>query len=209
MIKVSDALSRLAILLNDEDFARWTKDELIGWINDAVCEIITRRPAAGGKTITITLQAGVIQQVPDSVKLIFDITRNLPNGRGIHIAERQRIEEADPNWYSEDGTNNIKHYCYDDRVPASFYVYPPALAGAQVEASVSMTPEKVNNDTDLIDISDEYLSPIVSYSVYRAYMKDAEEGNANLAVASFQAFSEALGTQTQVTAANSATGAKP
>ena len=48
MIAVADVLDRLAILLVDEDFTRWTKPELLGWINDAVSEIIIRRPAAGG-----------------------------------------------------------------------------------------------------------------------------------------------------------------
>ena len=209
MIKVSDVLIRLSILLNDDNFVRWTKDELISWINDAVGEIIIRRPAAGGKIMPITLVAGVIQQVPAGVKLIFDITRNLPNGRVIHIAERQRLEESDPSWFSAAGTTKIKHYCYDDRSPAMFFVYPPASAGAQVEASVSMTPDKVSADTDEISIDDDYMSPIVSYAYYRALMKDAEEGNAQIAIASFQAFSEALGTKTQVSITNSATGAKP
>lgn len=208
MIKVSDVLSRLSILLMDEDFIRWEKAELIGWMNDAVGEIVVRRPAAGGRTITATLSAGVLQSVEDNVILIFDIIRNLPNGIGIHIAERQRLEEADPDWYSTEGTTSIKHYCYDNRVPNKFYVYPPAAEGAQVEMSVSMTPAIVTDEAEEIDIAEEYISPIVSYCMYRAMMKDAEYSNAQISVAYFQAFSEALGTNTQMTLANSATEAK-
>ena len=208
MIKVSDVLTRLSILLLDEDFTRWSKDELIAWMNDAVGEIVVRLPAAGGKVMPITLVDGVLQTLPDSVMSIFDITRNLPNGKGIHIAERQRIEESDPDWYSLYPSTRIIHYCYDVRTPNLFYVYPPAQAGIQVEASISAAPT-INAMDDSIDIASEYMSPIVSYCMYRAMMKDAEYSNAQISVAYFQAFSEALGTNTQVTLAASPVEAKP
>lgn len=209
MISVADVLDRLAILLVDEDFTRWTKPELLGWINDAVSEIIIRRPAAGGKFMPVTLQAGVMQTLPDTVTMIFDVTRNLPSGKGIHIAERQRIHESEPDWFSLDGTGTIKHYCYDNRVPNAFYVYPPALAGTIVEVSAAVIPDKVDSETDHIDMAELYLSPIVSYAMYRALMKDAEESNWQVSMVYFQAFNEALGSNTQVSVANSAVGAKP
>lgn len=210
MIQVADVLSRVGNILNDEQFRRWKKDpELYGWINDAAGEIVITKPAAGAKTVTIETVAGPLQPLPAGSHLLLDIVRNLPSGRRITIADRHRLEEVDPSWYSEIGASSIKHYSYDDRNPLSFYAYPAPAAGVKVEAVVSMVPADIKSDTDKLELGSEYIGPIVSYVIYRSLLKDSEYANGQVAVAHFQAFSEAIGRNTQVSLANSPTGAKP
>ena len=209
MIAVADVLARVALILNDVDFVRWTKPELFGWINDAAGEIVIRRPPAGAKTAAITLVEGVIQSLPADSHLLMDVVRNLPNGRRITVAERHRLEESVPNWYGMSPSSAIRHYSYEDRNPQQFYVYPPAVAGAMVEAVIAAIPPKITDESASLELGAEYIGPIVSYVVYRALLKDSEYANGQVAIAHFQAFSEALGTNTQVSLDASPTRAKP
>ena len=209
MIAVADVLARVGLILNDVDYVRWTKPELFGWINDAAGEIVIRRPPAGAKTAAITLVEGVSQSLPADSHLLMDVVRNLPNGRRITVAERHRLEESVPNWYGMNPSNVIRHYSYEDRNPQQFYVYPPAVAGAMVEAVIAAIPPKITEESASLELGAEYIGPIVSYVVYRALLKDSEYANGQVAIAHFQAFSEALGTNTQVSLDASPTRAKP
>jgi hypothetical protein len=209
MIAVSDVLARVGLILNDVDFVRWTKSELFGWINDAAGEIVIRRPPAGARTTEVTLIAGVSQTLPAGAHLLMDVVRNLPVGRRITVAERHRLEESVPGWYEMKSSGTLRHYCYEDRNPQQFYVYPPATAGAKVEAVIAFVPPKIADETAMLELGAEYIGPLVSYVVYRALLKDSEYANGQVAVAHFQAFSEALGTNTQVSLDASPTRAKP
>ena len=209
MIAVADVLARVGLILNDVDYIRWTKQELFGWINDAAGEIVIRRPPAGAKTAAITLAEGVLQSLPAGSHLLMDVVRNLPNGRRVTVAERHRLEDSVPDWYGMAGSSVIKHYAYDDRDPQKFYVYPPALAGAKVESVLAMIPPKITDETATLELGAEYIGPIVSYVVYRSLLKDSEYANGQVAIAHFQAFSEALGVNTQVSIDASPTRAKP
>lgn len=209
MIAVADVLSRVGLILNDVEFVRWTKPELFGWINDGAGEIVIRRPPAGAKTVELSLVAGVKQSLPENSHLLMDIVRNLPNGRRITVAERHRLEESVPNWYGMSGSAVVRHYSYEDRNPQQFYVYPPALAATKVEAVIACVPPKIADETAMLELGAEYIGPLVSYVVYRALLKDSEYANGQVAVAHFQAFSEALGTNTQVSIDASPTRAKP
>ena len=209
MIAVADVLARVGLILNDVDYVRWTKPELFGWINDAAGEIVIRRPPAGAKTAAITLVEGVSQSLPADSHLLMDVVRNLPNGRRITVAERHRLEESVPNWYGMKPSSAIRHYSYEDRNPQQFYVYPPAVAGAMVEAVIAAIPPKITDESASLELGAEYIGPIVSYVVYRALLKDSEYANGLVAVAHFQAFSEALGANTQVSLDASPTRAKP
>lgn len=205
MIKVADILSRVSIMMQDEDFIRWNKSEWYGWINDGAKEVVLRRPAAGAKTISAPLVEGVIQNLPSQCHSLLSVVRNLPNGRRVTLVEQGRLEDSAPNWYSMKVSSTIKHYCYDDRNPDYYYVYPPAKDGAKLELVASILPDDIEDDEDYLDLRSEYISPIVSYCMYRGHAKDSEYANGQLAVLHMQAFNEALGANTSMKAATSPT----
>ncbi|MNL56529.1 hypothetical protein D3C87_1800310 [compost metagenome] len=70
-----------------------------------------------------------------------------------------------------------------------------------MEAKFSERPPAVADITDTLDLDLAYIGPLVSYILYRAMSKDSEYANGQLAIAHFQAFSEALGTNNAVTQA--------
>lgn len=201
-IRAGDALQRASIVLNDEEFVRWTKDELFAWLNDAACEVVIRRPAARAVTREITLAAGALQRLPDGGLELLDVVRNV-SGRPVRRTDRQLLDDAAPDWPIMRQASAIKHYTFDERTPTVFYVYPPAKAGVVVEALYSEAPPAVAADDDLLELDRAYMGPLVSYLLYRALAKDSEFANGTLAAAHFQAFNEALGANNQMTAAAS------
>lgn len=209
MIPVADVLTRVGLVMQDEDFVRWTKPELIGWINDAAKEVVVRRPAAGANTLTFTMSEGVTQQLPTNTLLLLDLVRNLPNGRRISLTDRRRLEESVPRWYAMRPAASVIHYCYDDRNPRSVHVYPPAKAGIEVEAVIAQVPADVTGEQGSVNLSPEYIGPLVSYCLYRAHAKDSEYASGQLAIAHFQAFSEAMGVNTTMKLTDSPKRAAP
>lgn len=199
-IRAGDVLQRAGIILNDEEFVRWTKEELFAWLNDAACEVVIRRPAARAVTGEIALAAGALQRLPEGGIELLDVVRNV-GGRPVRRTDRQLLDDAAPVWPTMRQASTIKHYTFDERTPTVFYVYPPAKAGVTVEALYSEAPPAVAADDDLLQLDRAYMGPLVSYLLYRALAKDAETSNGNLAAAHFSAFSEALGTNNEVTAA--------
>jgi len=201
-IRAGDVLQRASIILNDEDFVRWTKEELFAWLNDAACEVVIRRPAARAVTGEITLDAGALQRLPDGGLELLDVVRNV-GGRPVRRTDRQLLDDSAPDWPIMRQASAIKHYTFDERTPTVFYVYPPAKAGVTVEALYSEAPPAVAADDDLLELDRAYMGPLVSYLLYRALAKDSEFANGTLAAAHFQAFTEALGTNNEVTGAAS------
>jgi hypothetical protein len=200
-IRAGDVLRRASVILNDEQFARWTKAELFDWLNDAAKEVVIRRPSAHALTGPITLAAGVLQSLPAGGIQLMDLARNV-GGRSIRRVDRQLLDDLNPNWTSL-AAGQTKHYAYDDRASTIFYVYPPAADGAQVEALYSAAPALVADDDDQLALDAIYISPLVSFILYRALAKDSEFADGALAGVHFQAFAEAIGAQGAVASAAS------
>ena len=202
MIAVQDIISRVADLLLDtdraDDQARWTNGELIRWINDSRMAIITRRPQAGAVIETLSLVAGSLQSVPEGAVTFLDATRNMKDdvpGRVIRRTDRQNIDDEDLYWHKSTPKSEISQFAFDDRIPRRFYVYPPAVAGTQIEVAYAKNPATVAALTDELDFQPEYIDAVVNYVCYRAKSKDSQYANAAEAAAYYSAFNDALGVQ--------------
>lgn len=197
-ISAATLIKRSGFLLQDDDHVRWTVDELISWINEAAGALVTLRPSAGAKALVMPLLAGTQQLLSDDVVQLLDVVRNVgadgvTPGRAIRLAERHLFDSADPDWHTRSGSAVIKHYIYDDRTPNVFYVYPPALAGTKVQASITAMPAPVVASTGTLDLDNQFESALVNYIVFRALAKDSEYANGAIAAGYYQAFQAALG----------------
>lgn len=201
-IPVSELLTKLGLVLNDEDHERWTEEELIGWINDAAGEIVVRRPPAGAVTETVSLAEGALQSIPAGGLQLLDVVRNVSHaGKGpIQRTTRYLLETQDQDWYSATPKAYVRHFTFDDLTPTQFYVWPAVAAATTVSIVYSKAPAAVDDSADSVALGREYTGPILSYVLYRALGKDSEYSNGVSALAHYQAFSDALQTnnQTQV-----------
>lgn len=203
-IRAGDVITRAQLVLNDNDppYVRWKQPEMFGWLNDAACEVVIRRPAARAVTGIINLVAGAKQAIPAGGLELLDVVRNI-SGRSIRRTDRQLLDDSAPDWHSMKQSSTVRQFTFDERTPTVFYVYPPAKVGAQIEALYSAAPPAVAKEDDELDLDRAYIGPLVSYILYRALAKDSEYANGALAAAHFQAFNEALGANNQMTAAAS------
>lgn len=206
-VRAGDILKRASIILNDEDFARWTSAELFDWLNDGACELVIRRPAARAVTNTITLAAGTFQKLPDGALQLLDVVRNEKAdgsaGRPVRRVDRRLLDDSTPTWQDMKQVDAIKHYMFDEASPLTFYVYPPVKDGTKVVALHSAAPPAVTDEDDELDLDRAYTGPLVSYLLYRALSKDSEFANGQVAAAHYDAFIEALGTRNDATNAAS------
>lgn len=214
MIPVQDILRRVSTVLNDDQHVRWGVPELLDWINDAGAEIVIRRPAARAERRVIKLVDGAYQTIPDDARTLLDIRRNMgfdgqTPGMPIQRCERHLIDDTTPGWYQSKKSESVRHFMYDERAPKEFFIWPPAIADAQVDVLLSVIPPRVEDENGSVDLGPEYMGPILSYTLYRALAKDSEYANGQLAAAHFNAFNEALGANAAMSTATSPNEANP
>lgn len=198
-IKVSTLIKRAGLLLQDEEHIRWTVAELIDWINEAAATLVVMRPGAGARLDSVSLSAGSVQILDSSVVQLLDVVRNVgadgAPGRAVRLAERHLIDSHDPDWHSKPGSSVIKHYLYDDRSPNTFFVYPPALPGTQVQIVYSVLPDEVTEEDDELNLSAEYADAVLNQVMFRCLSKDSEYANGQMALAYQSAFMGMVGSK--------------
>lgn len=191
-------------LLQDDGNVRWPRAGLLAWLNDGQLQIVVVRPDAKNTTADLSLVAGTLQRIPAAGLRLMDITRNV-GGRGITLVTRQELNDLNVSWYTATGKTIIKHYAFDERFPKEFHTFPPAAAGASVEARYSVVPVACASESASIDLDDTYKNALIDYICYRAFLKDSEAPTSQARSAGFmQAFMLGL---TGKTAADE--GAKP
>lgn len=218
-ISASSLVRRATDLIMDNTSVRWPANELVRWLNDAQREIILVRPDAINRTTTGTLVAGTRQNLdamnltPAPSKLI-EISRNMAatsSKNAVSLVPRKILDSQTPGWHSIPGTVNILHYMFDPRDAKTFYVYPPALATAQLEIMYSAVPTDIvepaagklySDVVGNITLPDIYANAVLDYMLYRAYSKESEfAGNAARAQAHYASMTASLGAEIKATLA--------
>lgn len=189
---VDVTIGRASVLLLDPDNTRWSKDELLGWLNDGQREAVLRKPSVYVKNTTVPLVAGARQELPvDAIEMV-DIVRNV-DGDAITPVMRASLDAQMRGWYRMTPTKDVLHYCYAKPDVKHFYVYPPNTGTGAVEAiySASPPPAVLGGPSSLDDV---YQAALLDYVMYRAYSKDSEyTGDAALVNLHYSAFMSALG----------------
>jgi hypothetical protein len=226
-ISASSVILRATDLLQDQTSVRWTVSELVRWLNDAQRALVKVRPDALNTTATMTLVAGTRQNLtaatasaagngpltPTPAKLI-EITRNMATAStkgAVRMVPRQILDAQTPGWHNLAGTVNILHYMFDARDPDTFYVYPPALATAQLEVMYSAYPTDIADPgagklySDVVgnlSLPDIFGDDVLNMVMFRAFSKNSEfAANAQLAASYLSLVTASLGAEIAATMA--------
>ena len=186
-MKVLEVIERVSRDLVDLRFVRWSKDELIDFLNDAVAAVLIRRPDLSRITTEISHTSNRVDLPADaycllSVNFIDSIAAQYVNIEKLnHLYPRWRVTEGDPTCW----TKNI-----DDQ--KSFWLYPAPKAAVQIEYSYSKMSRVT--EVDEFPIPSIYEGLVVDFIMYRAFSKDAENASeSGKASLHFQSFTVALG----------------
>lgn len=182
-------LNRAAQTLNDMGFDRWTRSELLGYLNDGQREIVKIKPDAKTETRTHALIAGAKQPRPADCIAVVDVVCNV-DGDAITVCDKKTLDVFQVGWQQRNAASKVKHWM--QAADASvFYVYPPQnTTPATVELVASVYPALVGEGNN-IDVREIYADNLLAYVLYRALSKDAEfVGGAERAAAYFNVFKE-------------------
>ena len=172
-------INKAAIQLTDIANVRWTRAELLSWVNDGMRQIVTMQPSASSTTVSKLLTAGTRQTIPSDGWLLLQIYRNMGTtgstaGRAIRIVSREVLDGFDPYWHTGIPKAEVKNFIYDAQDQTAFYVYPPNTGTQYIELNYSAQPTNLTTENQVIPIFDIFQSALVDYIMFRACSKDAE-----------------------------------
>ncbi len=214
-IKLVSLLSRIAVLLQDEDLVRWTPTSLQDWVNDGYRELVSLRPDANTVSAEHVCTAGARQTLAfaDAIRLV-SVSHNTAaasNKYNVVLVSSASLDSQRRGWRAEAQAVSVEQYLFDPRTPKEFDVYPPAAATARLWVLYSATPTPhALTDTQLrnaatsetIRVDDAFANALVDYVLYRAYSIDGESGSGGKAAAYYSTFRAALGEKGQADAAS-------
>lgn len=187
-----------------DDGTRWPDAEMLSHVNTVLREIATRRPDATNVVASLALASGTKQALPAAAHALLDVTRNVA-GRAIRKTSMLLLDQQRPTWHT-DTAAATKNYAYDPRTPRVFYVYPPAVAAAEVEIKYQTAATPLAALGDVITIDDAYAPTILNGVLARALLKDVEyNGAAGRGTIYAQAYEAALGAKMQADGASAPT----
>lgn len=172
-------INKAVTQLVDAANVRWTRAELLAWLNDGVRQIVLMQPNATSSVESMKLVAGTRQKIPTTGWLLLTINRNMgldgtTPGRAIRIISRQLMDGFDPNWHTATASDTTIHYIYDLQDQLAFYVYPPSKGNNYVELNYSIQPPDLTSETQVVPVFPIFQPALVDYVLYRAFSKDAE-----------------------------------
>lgn len=202
-------IDRAVVQLVDKTAVRWTREELLSWVNDAQRTIVQIKPDANAVTKAVKLVAGVKQRIPDDGWLFLDLYYTLGRsgdkpGRVVRNTSRAALDAVNPRWMAAKPVVEPVNFVFDAQDPETFFVYPPADGTGYVELSYSAVPTDLASEDDKLGISDLYQTAILDYVLFRACSKDADYApGVALSQYYFQLFAAALGIQSSAETENS------
>jgi hypothetical protein len=206
-------LNKAAIQLTDIANVRWTRAELLSWLNDGMRQIVLMQPSGSSTTVSVKLDAGTRQTIPSDGWLLLQIYRNMGTsgttpGRAIRIISREVLDGFNPSWHTEIPKAEVKNYIYDVQDQLAFYVYPPNTGTGYIELNYSAQPTNLTSESQTIPIFDIFQSALVDYILFRACSKDAEYApGLQLAQGYLATFTASVQGKTQSEATNDPTNA--
>ena len=179
----SDVIAKARDTLLDPDGVRWTDEQMLSWLGDAMRAAAVLRPSSAAKVSTVTLTANQAKQaLPADGFVLFDVRRNMgadgaTPGPPILECDLHALRSFDKTMYSMTGEATIYNYGYDkDEDPLTFWVSPRAHASTVVQVEI-VYGQRFSDPADTattLTHGVEYLAPFSEYLCYKAFAVDTD-----------------------------------
>lgn len=165
--------------LIDISGVRWTRAELLKWLNDGLRQIVLMQPNATNTPGAVQLTAGTRQLLPTGGWMLLGIYRNMgitgtTPGRAVRIISRELLDGFNPSWHTAAASAVTQNYIYDLQDQTAYYVYPPSTGTNYLEINYSLQPTDLTSESQVIPMFDVFQAPLLDYVMFRACTKDAE-----------------------------------
>lgn len=171
-------IDKVATLLYDNNNVRWSRAELLKYVNDGQRQLVAVLPEVTSTVAVAALTSGTRQSIPSGGWMLLDVTRNMGTdgvspGRAVRRVDMTVLDESNPDWQADTATAEAKTFMYNARDRAAYYVHPPSDGTNYLEVVYSVYPtEQAEGDAILID--DVYAPALQDYILWRAYTKAAD-----------------------------------
>jgi hypothetical protein len=96
-ITAQSIINKAAIQLTDVGNTRWSRAELLDWLNQGQKQIVVMSPSATNKVSTVQLVAGTRQNIPSDGWTLLELIRYMGTngstpGRAIRVTSRELID---------------------------------------------------------------------------------------------------------------------
>ncbi len=169
-------INRAATLLQDQSNVRWSRAELLDWLNEGQVAVVGLLPEAYAATDTVVATQGQYEfQIPSTGIRLIDVLNNTAGTkRALRKVEREVLDAQNPTWRAASSAVEATNFMFDRRYPKTFMLYPPLKSGSGVKIVISQTPGALGSEASTIILDDVFAPALANYLVYRAYLKDAE-----------------------------------
>ena len=172
-MNISEIIKSLSFVLNDTAEVTFPRPDLISAINNGCRMVALIRPDSSSETEFVTLEAGARQKLPAKALRLFDSCYS-SDGRPIEMINRKDLDRLVPDWMSTEPSEQITEIMYDERIPDTFFTYPPATKGAQIELSYAIMPPIAVDPEDDFPLIDKYIPAVMEWTFYLMFSRDSE-----------------------------------
>lgn len=182
MLTVQDLIRTTRMTqLDDPDGTTWPDTAMLHGLNEALRMLCLLRPDATSTIASLVTIAGTRQNIPTDGERLLKAVRNINAddviGRAVRLVNQNDLDAMSPDWHQQVGTR-VFEYCFDDRSPKWFYIYPSVGAGKKIEIEYSKTPPMLTLDDmeDEIPVSVVFSQPLQELMLYKLLSGDASRG---------------------------------
>lgn len=193
----SDIIGFARGTLLDAAGVAWSDAELLQYLNAGLTSLVSMKPDAYPKVVSLALVAGVWQDLPADAVLFLDAIANTAGG-SVTVEAAHEFIRVHPGWAADTASANVQYVLFDPRLPTKFSVYPPATAGATVMVKYGAKAARLTATSDSISVPDWYETALWAFVVATALAKNSKRQD----LAKTQGF---MSTFTQAVIGNTAT----
>lgn len=188
---VKTLIDRISRDLIDLRNVRWSRTELVDFLNDAIASIVIRRPDLSRATATVTTSSNVVALPIDAYQIL---AVNHVANVAAQFVDINKLNQLYPDWRTTQGAPVC--WTRNEMDETTLFLYPSPTSDVDVELVYSRNL-RVTEEESPFPLPDIYEGTVADFVMYRAYNKDSQNPNeGNKAQLHLQAFATALGDKT-------------
>lgn len=187
-------MNKAATLLFDLNNVKWSRPELLIWLNDAQRALVALLPEASSTRVVQIMSAGPRQSIPAAGWMLLDVIGNMgtngtTRGAAVKRIDGRIFDETNPTWLSTTPAAVVTLAMYNARDKTAFDVFPPSDGTGYLEMLYSALPVDLATEAGVIVVADIYAPALLDYVMFRCKSKEAPFANdASAAAAYYQSF---------------------
>lgn len=188
---VKTLIDRISRDLIDLRNVRWSRSELIDFLNDAIASIVIRRPDLSRATETVATSTNIVSLPADAYQIL---AVNHVDNVATQFVDINKLNQLYPGWRTTSGAPVC--WTRNEMDETTLFLYPAPTVEVNIELVYSRNL-RVSTETDSFPLPEIYEGTVSDFVMYRAYNKDSQNPNeGNKAQLHLQAFATALGDKT-------------